>query len=73
MKFLGLRTCIDSLSNLEEAKVWYSNILGFPPYFDEPFYVGFNVAGFELGLIPDENQTKEKSTNISPYWGCRKY
>src|SRR4051794_26800934 len=24
-----------------------------PPYFDEPFYVGFEVAGYELGLLPD--------------------
>lgn len=23
------------------------------PYFDEPFYVGFSVGGFELGLLPD--------------------
>ncbi|MDP3909203.1 MAG: hypothetical protein Q8Q14_02335 [Gemmatimonadales bacterium] len=23
------------------------------PYFDEPFYVGFNVGGYELGLNPD--------------------
>ena len=27
--------------------------LGFPPYFDQPFYVGFNVGGYELGLSPD--------------------
>jgi predicted enzyme related to lactoylglutathione lyase len=28
-------------------------VLGFKPYFDEPFYVGFSVGGFELGLLPD--------------------
>ena len=28
-------------------------VLGVAPYFDQPFYVGFNVGGFELGLLPD--------------------
>jgi len=23
------------------------------PYFDQPFYVGFNVGGYELGLDPN--------------------
>ena len=27
-------------------------MLGKKPYFDEPFYVGFDVGGFELGLQP---------------------
>lgn len=27
-------------------------MLGREPYFNEPFYVGYNVGGFELGLWP---------------------
>ena len=48
--FLGLRTAKYDAKDLEKAKAWYSNVLGLQPYFDQPFYVGFNVGGFELGL-----------------------
>lgn len=50
---LGLRTAIYPVNDLAAAKAWYQEVLGQAPYFDEPFYVGFNVGGFELGLIPD--------------------
>ena len=51
--FLGLRTGIYHVSDLQRAKAWYRELLGADPYFDEPFYVGFEVGGFELGLDPD--------------------
>ena len=50
---LGLRTAIYPVSDLDAAKRWYAEVAGVPPYFDQPFYVGFAVGGFELGLIPD--------------------
>jgi len=50
---LGLRTAIYPAPDLDAAKQWYSEVLGLQPYFDEPFYVGFQVGGFELGLLPD--------------------
>jgi predicted enzyme related to lactoylglutathione lyase len=67
--FLGLRTAGYRVNELERAKAWYSSILGFGPYFDEPFYVGFNVAGYELGLMPDESGSSAKSDNEVAYWG----
>jgi predicted enzyme related to lactoylglutathione lyase len=53
MKLLGLRTLIYPSNNLKEDKDWWTKTLGFEPYFDEPFYVGFNVGGYELGLDPN--------------------
>ena len=50
---LGLRTICYPAPDLARGKTWYKKVLGIKPYFDEPFYVGFNVGGFELGLIPD--------------------
>jgi predicted enzyme related to lactoylglutathione lyase len=50
---LGLRTAIYPVNDLDRAKAWYSTVIGHAPYFDQPFYVGFNVGGFELGLVPD--------------------
>jgi len=50
---LGLRTVIYPVNDLDAAKRWYTKVVGKPPYFDQPFYVGFSVGGFELGLVPD--------------------
>jgi len=50
---LGLRTALYAAPDLEAGKAFYTAVLGFGPYFDEPFYVGYEVGGFELGLMPD--------------------
>lgn len=50
---LGLRTAIYPAADLARAARWYAEVLGRKPYFNEPFYVGFAVGGFELGLVPD--------------------
>ena len=65
----GLRTAIYHVGDLEAAKRWYTDVLGVQPYFDEPFYVGFDVGGFELGLLPEEGGTSRSGTGVIPYWG----
>ncbi|HKS81402.1 MAG TPA: VOC family protein [Candidatus Acidoferrales bacterium] len=67
--FLGLRTGIYHVKDVAKAKEWYSKVLGIQPYFDQPFYVGFNVGGYELGLIPDEKDTEKKTPSSVAYWG----
>lgn len=64
----GLRTVIYHVSDLEKAKAWYASILGIAPYFAEPYYVGFNVGGFELGLDPDMEGTNPEGSVVA-YWG----
>lgn len=66
--FQGLRTLIYNVDNLDDAKAWYGRVLSIEPYFDEPFYVGFNVGGFELGLDPDVSGVS-KGNNAVAYWG----
>jgi predicted enzyme related to lactoylglutathione lyase len=63
---LGLRTAVYHVDDLERAKSWYTLVLGHGPYFDEPFYVGYNVGGYELGLLPRESV---KAEGVSVYWG----
>ena len=63
---LGLRTVIYPAKDLASAKAWYSQVLGATPYFDEPFYVGFSVGGFELGLLPDATPG---TSGAQPLWG----
>jgi predicted enzyme related to lactoylglutathione lyase len=67
--FLGLRTAIYHVPDLARAKAWYSNILGIEPYFDQPFYVGFNVGGYELGLDPDLSSNSAGAGGVVVYWG----
>lgn len=66
--FQGLRTAIYQVDDLAKAKAWYANVLGFAPYFDEPFYVGFNVGGYELGLLPADAEVVRGNAALA-YWG----
>jgi predicted enzyme related to lactoylglutathione lyase len=65
--FLGLRTVIYPVDDLAAATAWFTGIVGHGPYFEEPFYVGFEVAGYELGLLP----AGDDGTADGPltYWG----
>lgn len=62
----GLRTVKVPVSDLARAKAWYGEVFGAAPYFDQPFYVGFAIGGFELGLVPDG--TPGTSGTVA-YWG----
>ncbi len=61
----GLRTVIYPAPDLDAAATWWTAILGIAPYFDEPFYVGYTIAGYELGLLPDADLAEGALT----YWG----
>lgn len=65
--FKKLRTVIYKVSDLAAAKAWYSNLTGKQPYFDEPFYVGFDINGCELGLDPDMTGVQTGNQAVS-YW-----
>lgn len=69
---LGLRTVIYKVPDLALAKAWYGEKLGITPYFDEPYYVGFNVGGFELGLDPDVGEQPSGPGGALAYWGVAK-
>jgi predicted enzyme related to lactoylglutathione lyase len=40
------------VANLEDAKTFYSSLLGTGPYADTPYYVGYRVGDLEIGLDP---------------------
>jgi len=64
--FTGLKSVIYPSSNLDTDKKFWESITGIKPYFDKPYYVGFNVSGSELGLDP--NAAKEGITQPVAYW-----
>jgi predicted enzyme related to lactoylglutathione lyase len=66
--FLGLRTVIYHAPDLAKAKAWYASAFETAPYFDEPFYVGFEIGGYELGLDPNVAHVTV-GDNAVAYWG----
>jgi lactoylglutathione lyase len=67
--FLGIRTIAYRVPDIKEGKDWYSTVFGTKPYFDEPFYVGFNIGGYELGLQPYEGDEIIPGNSTTAYWG----
>lgn len=65
---LGLRTFVVHVhpEQVPDAKEWYTRFAGVAPYFDQPFYVGFNVGGFELGIHPGG---EPGPGGVLAYWG----
>jgi predicted enzyme related to lactoylglutathione lyase len=68
----GIGTVIYHVPDLDRAKVWYAAAFGQTPYFDQPFYVGFNIGGFELGLDPDPAGTPPGPGGTVAYWRVKR-
>ena len=62
----GLATVIYAAPDLAKTKAWYAAAFGQQPYFDQPFYVGFNIGGFELGLDP--HASHQGAGGCVAYW-----
>lgn len=68
--FKALMTVIYPVPDLTRAKAWYTEAFGVAPYFDEPFYAGFQVGGYELGLVPSEGALHQPGNlGAIAYWG----
>ena len=67
--FRGLRTAIYAVADLPRAKAWYAEVLERAPYCDEEFYVGFDIGGFELGLVPEPDVPAERDAAGVAFWG----
>ncbi|MEU4478931.1 VOC family protein [Micromonospora sp. NPDC023966] len=48
----GIKTVLHPVSDLAAAKAVYAALLGMAPQTDSPFYVGFEAAGQQIGLVP---------------------
>jgi predicted enzyme related to lactoylglutathione lyase len=49
-----IRSLVIPVSDLDAAKPVYTALLG-APHTDQPYYVGYNVDGFEVGLNPGDD------------------
>jgi len=62
----GIKTVLHPVSDLAAAKTMYTALLGVPPQADGPYYVGFDVAGQHIGLVPGGGP--QGMTSPVAYW-----
>jgi predicted enzyme related to lactoylglutathione lyase len=62
----GVKTILHPVTDLEKAKAVYSALLGIAPQNDAPYYVGYEVGGQQIGLVP--NGHKQGMTGPVAYW-----
>ncbi len=65
--FNKLRTVVYYVNDINAAKEWYKQVTGKDPYYDTPYYVGFDINGFELGLHPSDEHT-QAGNHTASYW-----
>ena len=51
----GIKTVLHPVSDLEQAKKVYSALLGMEPTSDSSYYVGYEAAGQQIGLVPNSD------------------
>ena len=62
----GIKTVLHPVSDLAKAKALYAALLGVPPQADSAYYVGFEAAGQQIGLVP--NRGPQGMTSPVAYW-----
>ena len=62
----GARTLLHPVSDLAAAKAVYTALLGMEPQSDAPYYVGYEVAGQQIGLVP--GGAEQGMTAPVAYW-----
>ena len=62
----GIKTVLHPVSDLAAAKPVYAALLGVPPQTDGSYYVGFEAAGQQIGLVPGGGP--QGMTSPVAYW-----
>lgn len=53
----GIKTVLHPVTDLTKAKAVYTALLGVEPTSDAPYYVGYEAAGQQIGLVPNSDMT----------------
>jgi predicted enzyme related to lactoylglutathione lyase len=62
----GIKTVLHPVSDLDAAKPVYTALLGMTPQTDSPYYVGYEAAGQQIGLVPGGGP--QGMTSPVAYW-----
>ena len=63
---MGIKTVLHPVSDLPKAKAVYEALLGIAPQADSSYYVGFDVEGQHIGLVPGGGP--QGMTSPVAYW-----
>ncbi|GAB3414201.1 VOC family protein [Flindersiella endophytica] len=66
MSTQGIKTVLHPVADLAAAKAVYTALLGAEPQVDGPYYVGFDVEGQHIGLVPGGGA--QGMTSPVAYW-----
>ena len=66
MTTLGIQTVLHPVTDLDAAKAVYSALLGMEPTSDSAYYVGYEVEGQHIGLVPGGGP--QGMTSPVAYW-----
>jgi predicted enzyme related to lactoylglutathione lyase len=59
-------TVLYPVKDLDQAKVTFTALFGVEPHADSPYYVGYEVDGSEIGLVPGGHD--QGMTGPEPYY-----
>ncbi len=62
----GVQIILHPVTDLAAAKAVYTALLGIEPAQDAPYYVGYEAAGQQIGLVP--NGGPQGMTSPVAYW-----
>ncbi|MFZ0043619.1 MAG: VOC family protein [Solirubrobacteraceae bacterium] len=62
----GIKNVLHPVSDLAAAKAVYTALLGVPPQVDSDYYVGYDVEGQHIGLVPGGGP--QGMTSPVAYW-----
>jgi predicted enzyme related to lactoylglutathione lyase len=62
----GIKTVLHPVTDLAAAKAVYTALLGIEPQADAAYYVGYDVEGQHIGLVPPGGQ--QGLTSPVAYW-----
>ena len=62
----GVKTILHPVTDLAAAKAVYTALLGIEPQADAPYYVGYEAAGQQIGLVPGGGP--QAMTTPVAYW-----
>jgi predicted enzyme related to lactoylglutathione lyase len=62
----GIKTVLHPVADVEASKPVYAALLGTAPQVDSAYYVGFEAAGQQIGLVPGGGP--QKMTTPVAYW-----
>src|SRR3981189_3078186 len=65
----GIKTVLHPVTDLTKAKLVCAALLGVPPQTESSYYVGFEAAGQQIGLVPRGGP--QSPTSPVAYWRVR--